>query len=258
LSVALHLPSVADAPVPFDDALAAILGYARARRPVTVRTPTHPDGVTVRVPKWAYEAYDCQPPSDGAGFSYWDVLVIDGLNGQLRGTDVENLKAAADAAAEHVERAVALAGGRAFWELDEAEVRRHPPKGSVGEAMAAAWSVLIETDSVDIARTHKVLHHKHPRLFPLIDRRTRERLVPLTDDHDIGLWAVIHRELRANGTQFDELERLFADSVRPSGLTPLWRLRLHDILLWLVQAGQFDIARHEGRATAEWNSYVGS
>jgi hypothetical protein len=72
------------------------------------------------------------------------------------------------------------------------------------------------------------LHARRPSLFPLLNRTTRWQLFPHVREGDSGVEAVIHRELRANGSAFGRLEReLLALDL------PLGRLRLHDVLLWL-------------------------
>jgi hypothetical protein len=237
------LPSVDRHPIPWDDAVAAVLGYARARRKLKVKTPSYPQGHTVLVPAYAYETYDCIRPSPDAEITHWDVLVIDGLNGRLGQKEIEALKDAAARADEHVATALELADGRAFWELPEAEVLRVPTTGSAGDAMNAAWAEFTGTHYVDVARTHKVLHHKHPRLFPLIDGPTSRRLKKHTKRGGVRLWAVIHRELRANESQFATLEEVVADLLP----TPLTRLRLHDVLLWLSASDNMTHAIDAGR-----------
>ena len=62
-AAAFTLPSVSDRKVPWDDALAAVLGYTRATRKLHIRTPSHPDGHVVDVPSYSYGLYDCVPAS---------------------------------------------------------------------------------------------------------------------------------------------------------------------------------------------------
>jgi hypothetical protein len=251
-----RLPSTGRADIPWDDALAASLGYARAKRPLFItRTPTYPDGVTASVPAYAYGAYDCVAPSEDDEFAWLDVLVVDGLNGKLDQRKITALKHAADRAWPHVRESIRRADGRPFWRLPAEEAARRPPPGSAGEALDHAWQECMATGSVKTALTHKLLHHKRPDLFPLIDRKTGRRLKKQTDRQRVGLWAVVHQELTDNDAQFTALEAAFARLVAAEDDVPLTRLRLHDILLWLIAAGWWDHAVSHGRATSEWRRW---
>jgi hypothetical protein len=250
------LPSVDRDPMPWDDAVAAALGYARGRRGLSVKTPTYPQGHTVPVPAYAYETYDCIPPSKEPGITYWDVLVVNGLNGRLGQKEIEALKDAGGRAEKYIAAALELAGNRAFWELPEAEVLSNPPEGSAGDALKAAWAEFMGTAHVDVARTHKVLHHKHPRHFPLIDGKTAPRLEQHTESGGVRLWAVIHRELRANESQFAALEAVIEGLLVSGGGVRLTRLRLHDVLLWLSASKNMADAITAGRSTREWQTFL--
>ena len=58
---ALDLPSAGPDPIPWDTALAGVLGYARGRRPLRFRSPSHPEGRWVHVPAYGYERFDRRP-----------------------------------------------------------------------------------------------------------------------------------------------------------------------------------------------------
>jgi hypothetical protein len=251
-----ELGSVSDEPIAFDDALAAVLGYTRATRQLNVRTPSHPGGHVVQVPAYSYSVYDCVPASEDDEFAWLDVLVVDGLNGQLSQKSIVALKDAGARAWPHVREAERRAGGRAFWDLPIEEVIAPPPPGSAGEALFKAWEQCFHTDHVEVALTHKLLHHKRPRLFPLIDRQTRPRLVAQVGAQAGRIWAVIHRELSRNVEQFDRLEAGLARLLTRSDDVRLERLRLHDILLWLDVTRQRQVAADAGRRTDEWRAYV--
>lgn len=111
------------------------------------------------------------------------------------------------------------------------------------------------TDGIKVALTHKLLHHKRPDLFPLIDNRTVPLLKPHTDT-EVGLWGVVHRELTRNEEQFGALERTFAELATEDHDVRLTRLRLHDVLLWLTASGRWRHAVERGRATAEWQRWL--
>jgi hypothetical protein len=251
-----HLPSAAPQPISWSDALAAVLGYARAQRDLRIAwTPSHPDGVTIKVRAYAYQVYDCVPPSEDDEFAWVDVFVVDGINGKMDQKAITALKEAADRAWPHVRTAIERADGRAFWHLPEEEVGRTPPPGTTGAALNDAWRECWATDGVKTALTHKLLHHKRPDLFPLIDNLTAP-YITAHQDEQVLLWGVVHRELTANVEQFDALERAFADLVNGKGDVPLTRLRLHDILLWLKASKRWPHAVDRGRATAEWNRWL--
>ncbi len=257
MDTSFRLPSADEHDIAWDDALAAVLGYARAQRDLRIKwTPSHPEGVTVKVRAYAYRVYDCVLPSEDEEFAWLDVLVVDGINGKMDQSAITALKDAADRAWPHVRTAMERADGRAFWELPEPEVGRTPPPGSTGNALDQAWRECMATDGVGVALTHKLLHHKRPLLFPLIDGLTAPKLKPHRDGV-VGLWGVVHRELQANADQFSALEKAFADLMTGKDDVALTRLRLHDILLWLKAAGKWNHALSRGRETAEWSRWHG-
>jgi hypothetical protein len=207
----------------------------------------HHQGAGVRVP-----GLRLRPASDNDGFAWLDVLVFDGINAKMEQTAITALKDAADRAWPHVRTAIERAEDRAFWDLPEDEVGHTPPPGTTGEALTDAWRECWATDGVKTALTHKLLHHKRPGLFPLIDNLTAPYLKAHKDDK-VRLWGVVHGELTANVEQFDALERTLADLVDGDDDVPLTRLRLHDILLWLKASKKWPHAMKQGRGTAEWD-----
>jgi hypothetical protein len=249
------LPSVRRDAIPWDDALAAVIGYARGTRSLTLSRSGPLDRQVVEVPAFAYCAYDCVPPSPEDQFSWLDVLIVDSLNGKLRHDVITALKHAGDRAWPHVARAVELADGRTFWELPTEEVGRDPADDSAGGALLRAWRECHRTGAVKTALTHKLLHHKRPDLFPMVDNRTWFRLATQPDFAAGGSWGVIHAELTANADQFAALETTFAELVNGAVDVPLQRLRLHDILLWLVATRNWEHAVAQGLGTAEWQRW---
>ncbi len=92
-------------------------------------------------------------------------------------------------------------------------------------------------------------HSAYPGLVPHVTRSTRRALLPHVEEGDSGVEAVVWRELRANDRVFTVLEDALAallDDARPT------RLRLHDILLWLMSTLRMTHAVQLGRATEEW------
>ncbi len=225
-------------PVSMQDSFAALIGYAFSTRDVRLE-----DGSLVQVHRYGYHSYDCVPATQGKGMSDIDLLVVNGLNARLGVKELENLRDAAERAAVYGHQAAER--GKSFWELDDRELSDAPPAGTVGEQLGQAWRACTVTPYVDVARTHKLLHHKWPHLFPLIDRKTR---IPLRAARQAGetLWQVILRELRDNGPCFNELEDQFASVAHRRGDVALTRLRIHDILLWLQVNDWLDDATRAG------------
>lgn len=219
----LVLPSAGPDPLPVETALAAVLGYARGRRPLFFRSPSQPEGRWVQVPAYGYERFDRRPRST-APLGEPDILPAEGLHGrldpaawtELRNT-LEQIRPLADAAVEH-------AAGRALWELSDDDFSVLAEPGTVG---AALRRIREQPRSEHVTAA---LHHRRPELFPLVVRTTRWALLPHVRERDSGPEAVIHRELTANADAFDALE----EAVTAQLGTALTRLRLHDILLWLT------------------------
>src|SRR4028119_1031283 len=82
-AAALVLPSAGPAPIPLATALAAVLGYARGRRPLFFRSPSSPQGRWVQVLAFAHDRVDGQPPETADRPTDRDVLVAEGLHGRL-------------------------------------------------------------------------------------------------------------------------------------------------------------------------------
>lgn len=225
-------------PIASDEALTAVLGYARARRWFFVRTPSHPSGQWVQVPAYPFGVYDAQPPSPDPGFAWLDVLAADGLMGGLPHDRWESFAAEVHALVPVVDRVLESAAGRAFWDLDSGSLEL------VELALAAARG------TSDPDRAVAVLHHKHPRLFPLTSRRTERALQPVAQALKVSPSDVIHADLRTNADAFAELEQRASHE-----LAVQWgRLRLHDLLMWLTvthrwadcqQVGSGTLAKHE-------------
>jgi Family of unknown function (DUF6308) len=221
------LPSAGPEPLPWDTALAAVLGYARGRRPLRFRSPSNPDGAWVSIPAFGYERFDRQPGAAGP-LGEHDILVAEGLHGRLDPTAWAAMKSVLDDVAPLAGAAVARAAGRPFWELPDDEFSVLAEPGTVG---AVLRGIRAECDGSGAGSTHvaAALHHRRPSLFPLLNRATRWQLLPHVREGDSGVEAVIHRELQANAAAFRALE----DAVEAHDL-PLTRLRLHDVLLWLT------------------------
>ncbi|MGI9032516.1 MAG: DUF6308 family protein [Acidimicrobiales bacterium] len=172
--------------------------------------------------RYAYQSYDCVPASKGP-LDMADIVVSTGLNSRISARTMLAIYALApDISAE----LALLPPPSTFWELDEPELCTAPDPPRQVRHMWRAWWLLMGIPGVGVAVTHKTLHHKRPRLCPLLDGKT----VPYyRDGHP---WAGIHRELTAHEAEFRDLEAWFAERADARGGVGLSRLRLHDILLW--------------------------
>ena len=207
----LHLPSAGPAPIPGDAALAAVLGYARGRRPLYYRAPNARTGRWAQVPAFGYERFDRRPVPDGP-LGEVDILTAEGLHGRL-GRDAWTAMAAALPAVQALaDDVVARAAGRAFWELPEDEFSVLAEPGTVGALLRQVGDLCAERG---LSRPHVVaaLHHRHPELVPLLHDTTRWPLLPHVHEGDSGVEAVVHRELLHAAGAFAELE----DASAPPG-----------------------------------------
>jgi hypothetical protein len=251
---ALDLPSTGPDPVPWDTALAAVLGYARGRRPLRFRTPDHPQGRWFSVLAFGYERFDRQPVDDNRSGDA-DVLAAEGLHGRLDPAGWTAVRAALDAVRPLADAAFARAAGRAFWELPPEEFSVLAEPGTVGAALRAIRLHAESSEGVRPDLVTAALHHRHPDLVPHVDRTTRRQLWPHVVEGDSGVEAVVQRELRANATAFAALEASAAALLSSGTCTPLTRLRLHDVLLWLTGSLRMAHAVALGRATEEWRQF---
>jgi hypothetical protein len=233
---ALVLPSAGPEPILFADALAAVVGYARARRPLRFRSPGVPDGRWVRVPAYGWTRFDAAAPSAGHDA---DVLLGEGLHGRL---DRDGWHDAHDALARVrplVDEAVVRADGHPLWALPPGEFSVLDEPGTVGSLLRR----IAATAGSHPGHVLAALHHRHRTLVPHLTRTTRRALLPHLEEGDSGVEAVVRRELVANAAVFAALETATA---RATGDAAPSRLRLHDILLWLVTTLRWAHAVREG------------
>jgi hypothetical protein len=238
----LVLASAGPDPILFDIALAAVLGYARGRRPLRFRSPSYPHGRWVSIPAFGYERFDGRPHGDGP-LDEPDILVAESLHGRLDRPGWAALRQALDDAGPAADAVVERAAGRPFWALPDDEFSVLAEPGTVGALLRELPSGGAQPKYLAAA-----LHHRRPDLFPLLNRTTRWQLLPHVREGDSGVEAVIHRELRENADAFDALEDAAARLLGGR----LTRLRLHDVLLWLSGSLRLAHAVELGRATTEW------
>jgi hypothetical protein len=224
--------------VNWDEALGVVLGYAFG----TIDLPWKPEPSSVGpaveggVPRWAYRTYDCVPPSEGCKLTDIDILVPNAINARMGGAVIAGLHAVS---AELSKEFAALDElGRAFWELDERDVLEQPADGAGPWPLWRAWSIVEGVPGSGIAVTDKVLHHKRPSIFPLLDNKTYAELGSPPDP-----WRHIHQDLTATAQAWQELDRAFAEAATNRQGVPVTRLRLHDILLWAQAVGAWDDCR---------------
>ncbi len=183
------------------------------------------------VPRYAYRTYDCVPASDGRGFTDLDLLVTAGLNARIDMTAFVRLRSFADRAAGHLDAAHQVQPD--FLRLDREEVGDDPPRGSAGWYLFEAWRQGMATPGLRVARVHKMLHHKRPRLVPLLDNKTVKPIRVAADARRCGSWQLIYDEIHAHAEHFQILANEF--EVLATGIDDVslsW-LRLYDILVWM-------------------------
>jgi hypothetical protein len=252
---ALQLASVGPEPIPIDTALAAVLGYARGRRPLWFRAPHERTGRWVQVLAFAWDRFDALPSLSGPPCDR-DVLIAEGVHGRLDRPGWAAVRAALDEVAAPARAAVDRAAGRALDELPDEEFSVLAEPGTVGAALREIRLYGEGADGVRPELVTAALHHRHPRLVPHVDRTTRRQLWPHVVEGDSGVEAVVHRELLGNAAGFAALEAAAAALLADGTGTPLTRLRLHDVLLWLTGSLRLTHAIALGRATAEWRRYA--
>jgi Family of unknown function (DUF6308) len=238
-----------------EEARLAVAGYAFGTRPVPSGRRKEFRGAfgQEQAPRWGYRTYDCIPASAGDAVSDLDVLVAAGLNGHLDVASVGALQLAARRAA--VPLAEASRAGVDFADLAYGELGDDPPPGSTGWFLARAWRQMMATPHVKTALTHKVLHHKQPALFPLLDNRTAAALT--TAPGGPNAWQQIYAEINGARQEFEDLRSWFARIAASRHGVALSLPRLHDILLWLHTMGQWRHAMDAGQAALNGHEHGG-
>ena len=239
----LVLPSAGPDPIPFDTARAAVLGYARGRRPLLFRAPNSREGRWVSLPAFGYERFDRRPRSTEP-LGEADILTAEGLHGRLDPAGWTALRTTLDEVRPLADAAIDAADGSALWDLSDDDFSVLAEPGTLGAALRKIREHP-QTPYVTAA-----LHHRRPDLFPLLVRSTLWALLPHVREGDSGVEAVIHRELRANADAFARLEAVVAARLG-TRTTPL---RLHDVLLWLSAGLRLAHAVRLGLATDEWQA----
>ncbi|TYP90820.1 hypothetical protein [Blastococcus xanthinilyticus] len=246
----LVLDSAGPGPIAVGTALAAVVGYARGRRPLHFRAPNARTGRWVEIPAFGYERFDARLPATGP-LGEADILTAEGLHGRLDPAAWSAMKAVLADVEPLAAAAVGRAAGRPLWELPEEEFSVLAEPGTVGAALRRIDELTAGT--VPAAHVTAALHHRHPELVPLLVRVTRWQLLPHVREGDSGVEAVVHRELRANAAAFSEL----GAGLARHGFA-LTRLRVHDVLLWLSSTLRLSHAVVLGQALLETAAHSGS
>jgi hypothetical protein len=247
---ALHLPSTGPDPIPGETALAAVLGYARGKRPLFFRAPNARAGRWVEIAAFGYERFDRRPDPD-VPLGEPDILISEGLHGRLDRPAWTAMKALLHDIRPLADAAVARAAGRPYRELPDDQFSVLAEPGTVGAALRDIWQFASETPGGSPKHVTAALHHRRPSLFPLLTRTTRWQLLPHVREEDSGVEAVIHREVLANRPALGMLQDRVTALLDDDG-PRLTVLRLHDILLWLSAGQRMTHAVKLGRATREW------
>jgi hypothetical protein len=239
------LPAAGPDPIPLDTAVAALLGYARGRRPLWFRSFDWPQGRWVQLPAFGWTRFDTLSTGPNGDS---DVLLGEGLHGRLDRPGWTDVRDTLGRLAPLAETAAERAGGLALWELPDDELSVLGEPGTVG----AAFREIDRDSGAHPAHVRAILHHQRPALVPHLTRTTRRALLPHTLEGDSGVEAVVRRELRANAEAFADLERTVAALLGDARPT---RLRLHDVLLWLATTLRLTHAVLLGEATPEWEAH---
>ena len=187
--------TVGDAEYTREQAQTVIAGYAFG----TVPSHWSPKKPRVGPPpaqtsqhRWAYTTYDCVPPDPG-DIGPNDVIVTAAINSRIGAKTILSVMAVAPEISETLARIPTSVN---FWDQAEEDLREPPAPGTATGAMWRAWYALMGVRGVDVAVCHKILHHKRPCLYPLLDGITEGA-------YQAGkAWAEIHRELTTHHEQF--------------------------------------------------------
>lgn len=229
-----------------EEAQAALAGYAFGKLSLSWEPPrgigpesdlgTPPKG-TERY-RWGYWSFDCVPASPSR-ISVEDIAATAALDTRIGGVAVLSLYAIR----HDLDQALAkIPVPTTFWQLQPVDLDKRPPTpDSVPWWVWRAWALLMGLQGIDRAITHKLLHHKRPWLFPMLDS--------VTTDHLGGFraWATIWKDLRLQEQEFISLEDWFTMCASAHNGASLTRLRIHDILLWGDLSGNRPMMESLGR-----------
>ncbi len=237
--------NVAGDPVPLETAITVLRGYCLGSETTRWVAPTSGVGDDVgdlSVGAFAFTTYDGIDASATPDIGPIDILVADGLNAQMRARDIAGVLAVAGEIGEQITRLDE--SGVKFWTLSVDQVSASPvDEGAEEWPLWRAWTILMGVPGVEVARAHKILHHKRPSVFPLIDNET----IPYLRTGG-SAWATVHRDLTSTADAWSELEDVIGEAVSGTVASTPTRLRLHDILLWARSTNRWDVALAVGES----------
>ena len=219
-----------------------VAGYCFGREALGTKAPPDeavgPPLSSRQVGAFAYRTYDCIAPGPTDTLDPIDVLVANGLNARMPASATGAVLSVADEISAVLKE---IHPSETFWDLPRDHILSAPDEGS-GPAwhLWRAWTILMSIHGIDIATTHKILHHKRPKFFPLIDNQTKKKLAPHS-------WLIIYENLKDNPSGWQQLETDIATEARNRSHVALTRLRLHDILLWTHVTGRATTAQRLGQ-----------
>lgn len=234
---------VAGDPIPIEMATTVARGYCLGKETTTwvgPKTGVGDDVGRLSVGAFAFATYDGIAPGTSADIEPIDVLVADGLNAQMRARDIAGALAVGREIGEQIARIDE--SGVKFWTLSLDQVSKAPSEQSAPEwPLWRAWTILMGVPGIEVARAHKILHHKRPSVFPLIDNETTPWL-----RKGGSAWATVHRDLTSTASGWSELEAVVGQALSGTGISVPTRLRLHDILLWSRVTNRWEAALAAG------------
>jgi hypothetical protein len=163
----------------------------------------------VQVPAFGWSRFDARPVGPRRDE---DVLIGELLHGRLDRVGWATVRDILAGVGPLAAAAVDRAGGRAFWELPDEELSVLGEPGTVGAALRGIG----RASENYLGHVLAPLHRRHPALVPHLTRSTRRALLPLVEEGDSGVEAVIWRELRATRPSSPRSRT----RSRPSSVTP--------------------------------------
>ena len=211
-----------------DEAKAVVAGYAFGTTKVVWNPGKWKPDVAAELmrPVFSYWTYDAVP-KDAGDLSYRDVLLTSGIESRIYGRPAAQIMAVAPQVSQSLRK---LAKADPFWELPYGHLSKRP-SSETDDAwwIWKAWSLLHYLKWSGPATAHKILHHKDSLHFPMVDSVIKGCYKNFPD----GEWAGIHRELTDHAEEYKHLEKWFQKlASSKEKAVPLFRLRLHDILVW--------------------------
>lgn len=238
--------TVAGETIPVEVALTVLRGYCLGSEQANWVKPAEGVGEDLdplSLGAFAFVTYDEIPAAASPTIEPIDVLVADGLNAKMLARDIAGVLAVAQDLGREIAKLDNL--GVEFWTLSSEQISTAPnDEADPAWPLWRAWTILMGVPGIEVARAHKILHHKRPSVFPLIDNQTLKRLGRTA-------WRTVHGDLTATPAPWEWLERSMSDALSDSRAAAPTRLRLHDILLWTGVTGRRAAAMEIGHSLVD-------